>query len=185
MARYDQWSFRFDLFKGKDEMQERRRELEGRGDHSLDLLKAKMQDSTGLDAVRAANGRDQGLTAQQIKDLDWKWQASGEELPRRLTDGKCNEFLKLFQKSFEGFAEIFVTGRRGLNACQTNKTTDYYQADEGWWQETFAMGKARRVAPEFDESAKVFALPLYVPVRGPTRGKIIGVAKAVVAEGRC
>ncbi len=71
-----------------------------------------------------------------------------------------------------------------MNVCQTNKITDYYQADEGWWQETFAMGKACRAAPEFDESAKVFALPLYVPVRDPTSGKIIGVAKAVVTEGR-
>ena len=53
-------------------MQERRRELEGRGDCSLDLLKVKMQDSTVLDAVRAANNHDQGLTAQQIKDLDLK-----------------------------------------------------------------------------------------------------------------
>ncbi len=72
LAHYDQYSLCFDWLKGKDEMQERRRELEGRGDCSLDLLKVKMQDSTVLDAVRAANNHDQGLTAQQIKDLDLK-----------------------------------------------------------------------------------------------------------------
>ena len=143
-----------------------------------------MQDSAILDAVQAGNRRDRSITPGQIEALDKDWRTPRSELPEKLTDRKCNQSLKLFQRTFPGFAEIFVTNARGVNVCQTNKTSDYYQADEDWWRQTFSRGEWRRDSLEFDESAGVFAIPVYLPVRDPDRGGVIGVAKAVVLEPR-
>ena len=183
-VRYDKGTFRFDWTKHKDVSHKRRREIERQLDRNMQLLQVKMQDSAILEAVHIGNKRDRNITAQQIEALDKKWQESGEELPARLTSKKCNESLKLFQRTFKGFAEIFVTSARGLNVCQTNKTTDFYQADEDWWKRTFKHGKSRQARPEFDQSAGVFAVPIYVPVRDPATGNVIGVSKAVVLEHR-
>ena len=182
--RYDQGTFRFDWTKRKDVTHKRRLAIERQLDRDIQLLQAKLQDSAVMEAVQFANDRDRHITAQQIGALDRKWRKPGEELPAKLTDKKCNESLKVFQKTFKGFAEIFVTNARGLNVCQTNKTTDYYQADEKWWSQTFKLGKLRHDPPEFDESAGVFAVPVYVPVRDPASGVVIGVAKAIVLEHR-
>jgi hypothetical protein len=142
-----------------------------------------LQDSVVLDAVQRANVRDRDITLAQIEELDREWRKPGVEIARKLTDKDCNESLTLFQNTYGAFAEIFVTNVHGLNVCETNKTTDYYQADEDWWQRTFTSGiSSRQSAPEFDESAGVFAVPIYLPVRYPTSRAVIGVAKAVVLE---
>ena len=63
----------------------------------------------------------------------------------------------------------------------TNKTSDYYQADEAWWTETYAngLGKSLFGAIEYDESALAEAIPIYVPITDPDTGSAIGVMKAV------
>ena len=71
----------------------------------------------------------------------------------------------------------------GLNAGQTNKTTDYYQADEDWWIGAYnsGKGKASHGTIEFDESAQTEAISLYIPVMDGINNKAIGVIKAVVS----
>jgi len=180
---YDKGTFRFDWRKHRSVTEQRRRSFERQFDRNVRLLQVKLQDGAVLDAVRISNQRSRNITAEQIAVLDRKWRNSGEEIARQLTDAKCNESLKLFQNSFKGFAEIFVANARGLNVCQTNKTTDYYQADEDWWERAFKGGELyRHSSLEFDESAGVFAIPVHLPVRDPANGRVIGAAKAIVLE---
>ncbi len=161
----------------------RRQRFEDQYNRAIQLLQVKLQDSVVLEAVRSGNVRDRDITLAQIEVLDKKWRRPGEEIAKQLTDKECNESLTLFQNTYGAFAEIFVTSVRGLNVCQTNKTTDYYQADEDWWQRTFTSGmSARQSSLEFDESAGVFAVPIYLPVRYPTSRDVIGVAKAIILE---
>ena len=161
----------------------RRQRFEDQYNRAIQLLQVKLQDSVVLEAVRSGNVRDRDITLAQIEVLDQKWRRPGEEIAKQLTDKECNESLTLFQNTYGAFAEIFVTSVRGLNVCQTNKTTDYYQADEDWWQRTFTSGmSARQSSLEFDESAGVFAVPIYLPVRYPTSRDVIGVAKAIILE---
>ncbi len=61
-------------------------------------------------------------------------------------------------------------------------TTDYYQGDEGWWKQTFRRGKPQYAFLRFDMGARVFAVPIYLPVRDPASGDVIGVAKALLQE---
>ena len=83
------------------------------------------------------------------------------------------------QNRDESLVEIFITGKKGLNTCQTNKTSDYYQADEEWWQATYNNGIGKGEV-EFDESAASQAIPLYIPIVDPETSEAIGVAKILV-----
>jgi signal transduction histidine kinase len=76
------------------------------------------------------------------------------------------------------FSEVFVTNKYGANAAQTQKTTDYYQADEKWWQ----IAKQHGVFVgdvEYDKSADVYALNLAAAIHD-TNGNFAGVIKAVL-----
>ena len=81
-----------------------------------------------------------------------------------------------------GFPEIFVVDTYGLNVGQTNKTTDFYQADEDWWVRSYneGVGLAFHGPIEFDESAQKVAIALYVPIIDPATSRAIGVVKAIV-----
>ncbi len=181
----DTASFRFNWRKQKDVTKERRKRFERQSDHNIRLLEVKLQDTVILEALRIANNRYRGISNEQIQALDKTWITSGDEIVEKMTDFRCNEALKIFQAGYAEFAEIFVTEMNGLNVCVTNKTTDYYQADEEWWTRTVKQGKSwRQPNLEFDESAGVFAVPIYVPVRDPANGTLLGAAKAVVLESK-
>ena len=65
--------------------------------------------------------------------------------------------------------------------AESNKTSDYLQADESWWTKAFAggSGDTHHGAIEYDESARSEAISLYVPVIDPDTRQAIGVIKAV------
>ena len=94
----------------------------------------------------------------------------GQVLPVRVT-----------QEAHDAFPEIFVTDRYGLIVAETNKTSDYLQADESWWTKAFADGSGytHHGAIEYDESDRFEAISLYVPVMDPETQQAIGVMKAV------
>ncbi|MEK7090191.1 MAG: hypothetical protein AAB930_01245, partial [Patescibacteria group bacterium] len=87
-----------------------------------------------------------------------------------------------FQEENPAFSEIFITDKFGLNVAQTNKTSDFYQADEEWWTGSYNDGKGREYhgAIEFDESAQAEAISVYIPVFDAESGELIGIAKAVL-----
>ncbi len=179
----DTSSFRFNWRKEKDLTKERRAKFESQTDHNIRLLEVKLQDTVILEALRIANNRYGGISKEQIQEMDKTWITSGDEIVAKMTDFQCNESLRIFQAGYAMFAEIFVTEMNGLNVCVTNKTSDYYQADEEWWTRTVKQGQSwRQPNLEFDESAGVFAVPIYVPVRDPANGNLLGAAKAVVLE---
>ena len=176
-------SFRFNWGKQKDVTKERKEKFERQSDHNLRLLEVKLQDTVILEALRIANNRYRGISNEQIQALDKTWINSGDEIVAKMTDFQCNESLRIFQAGYAEFAEIFITEMNGLNVCVTNKTSDYYQADEEWWTRTIKQGMSwRQPNLEFDESAGVFAMPIYIPVRDPANGNLLGAAKAVVLE---
>jgi putative methionine-R-sulfoxide reductase with GAF domain len=64
----------------------------------------------------------------------------------------------------------------------TNVTSDYYQADEGWWQAAFEDGMYIGV-PEYDESAGDYAINLAVQIRDPQTGVLLGVLRSTYRLG--
>ena len=181
----DTSSFRFNWRKEKDLSKQRREKFELHSEHYLRLLEVKLQDTVILEALRVANNRYRGISHEQIQALDKTWITGGDEIVAKMTDFQCNEALRIFQSGYGEFKEIFVTEMNGLNVCVTNKTSDYYQADEEWWTRTIKNGKSwRQPNLEFDESAGVFAVPIYISVRDPANGNLLGAAKAVVLESK-
>ena len=78
--------------------------------------------------------------------------------------------------------EIFVTDRYGATVAATNRLSDYYQADEAWWQNAWNDGQGAVYIsdPEFDESAGANALLIAVPVLGEDNNEVIGILRSTL-----
>ncbi len=117
-------------------------------------------------------------------DRDWVSGADLTPLMRELTNNKLSMRLKTLRSFYDNkygyplFAEIFVTNRFGANVAQTNKTTDYYQADEEWWQ--VAQKDGVFVGDlSYDESSNTFSTDIGVRV-DDAAGNFLGVVKGVL-----
>ena len=90
--------------------------------------------------------------------------------------------LRDFAEAFPNHVEVFVTDRYGATLAATNRLSDYYQADEAWWQAAWNEGRGAVYIsePEFDESAGVTALLIATPIVSQERGEVIGVVRSTV-----
>jgi hypothetical protein len=147
------------------------------------LVSTLAADPLIVDAVAACNRDNADLPHADIVRLDAAWQeATGlNEFMRSLLTNECAEYLLDFQEANDGFPEIFITDQKGLIVATTNRTSDYYQADEDWWVRGYDAGRGRSYYGEleYDESAHAEAIAIYVPVRDPGTARAIGVIKAV------
>ncbi len=158
-------------------------------DGSAKALQALALSPTVVEAVRVANrayvGRAQADIDAEIARLDQAWKdkdASVEVLARRINDNSVSAHLRAFVQQFPEEVEVFVTDRQGLNVAMTDRTSDYLQADEGWWQNAYHEGQGAVFISEveFDDSTGVWALDIGVPVRDPQSAEVIGVLRGTV-----
>ena len=97
-----------------------------------------------------------------------------------LSDSLRNEISKYYERryGYPVFAEIFVTNRFGAVIAETNKTLDYRQDDETWWQvarkDGFSVGNVA-----YDESSRTYAISIGIRIVDAS-GDFAGVMKAVV-----
>jgi len=120
------------------------------------------------------------------KDNEWTAVPKNEITPfmQKLLNHDLSQILKQKQNFFEKeygykvFAEIFVTNQYGANVAQTNKTTDYYQADESWWQTAQKNGLYVSNV-EYDRSAAVYSTDICLRINDQN-GNFLGVVKAVL-----
>jgi len=175
----------------------RAREMLARIDASIygriEQLRAYAEQLAEAPALIASNKRFGELDniQEDIAEKDRTWQAAkkdqitpfmadliSNQLSQRIRrELEQKEFYRL-QLGYELFSEVFVTNKYGANAAQTQKTTDYYQADEAWWQEAEKNGLY--VADvEYDRSAEVYSTDICVRVEDKG-GNFLGVLKAVV-----
>ncbi len=123
-----------------------------------------------------------------IDEQDQQWTSVPKEevtpFMRQLMDNELSE--ELIEKigfyeekyGYKVFGEIFVTNKYGANAAQTGKTTDYYQADEQWWQ--IAKKHGLYVADVgYDRSADVYSTDICIRIDDEA-GNFLGVMKVVL-----
>jgi signal transduction histidine kinase len=103
--------------------------------------------------------------------LPFMHQISSNALSRELRTRQSAEGERLY-------GEVFVTNRYGTTAAQTTVTSDYYQADELWWQEARDAGVYVDELV-YDESAAVLGVPVALRV-DDGEGEFLGVMKAVL-----
>lgn len=93
-----------------------------------------------------------------------------------------NEFeMKDYYQSEFGFpiwSEVFVTNKFGANIAQSDKTTDYNQADEIWWQ--IAKNNGNYVGDvNYDESSDAYSLDMSIRI-DDSDGNFLGVIKGIL-----
>ncbi|MCD4664430.1 MAG: hypothetical protein K8R68_04100, partial [Bacteroidales bacterium] len=119
------------------------------------------------------------------KDIEWSYTPENEttsfmenlldnNMSRRL-NGNIEFYREKYNYSL--FGEIFVTNKYGANVGQTGRTSDYYQADEEWWQNGREDGLYLGDVG-YDESADIYSLDIVVKI-DDENGDFIGVLKAV------
>ena len=174
---------------GKDETKEEMavfsKEVEDALDKKTDLVTKKIAESPRIiRLVRESNIKNAGISLSEIKKLDERWMSTEglDEFIRGFLTNEGSEILVEFQMVHDGYPEIFVTDAKGLNVALTNKTSDYYQADEEWWVRAYdeGRGKSFHGGIEYDESAMSEAIALYIPIMDPDTNKAIGVMKVIV-----
>jgi sigma-B regulation protein RsbU (phosphoserine phosphatase) len=128
---------------------------------------------------------EEAATAQsKIDQIESSWEKLGADHPRiqELLTSPLARKLKTFQRINPSFVEILLTDSRGRIIAVTNKSSDYWQADETWWQEAFQLGAERAYVQgiSYDKSAGAYAVEISLPVIDQETEKPVGVVKAVL-----
>ena len=104
-----------------------------------------------------------------------------QEPLRSILSNPVSDHIRAFQRANPHIVEVLITDERGRIIAASNKSSDYWQADEDWWTQgakrttgAWAEGIA------FDESAKVFSIDFSLPIRSLPNFEVVGVVKAVV-----
>ncbi len=137
-----------------------------------------------LAASNAAYSGDAEAIETYLLELDATWRAApeaGNALINETLNNPLSDRLRLFTQNFPAHAETFVTDRYGAEIAGSGRTSDYYQADEGWWQAAWndGSGAIDFGVPELDASAGIIAIDISLPIFAPDNQEILGIVKSV------
>jgi putative methionine-R-sulfoxide reductase with GAF domain len=121
----------------------------------------------------------------EIDSKDAQWRAAdkannnADPLVREHLTNPAAFALIEYRTAFPDNAEVFITDLHGGLVGSTNRTSDYNQADEAWWQAAYNNDKGGVYIgnPEFDESAGKLGIQFALPLRNHINGKIIGILR--------
>ncbi|OQY23874.1 MAG: hypothetical protein B6I35_02890, partial [Anaerolineaceae bacterium 4572_32.2] len=130
----------------------------------------------------AYSGGTEAILSELAK-LDEQWVAASDDdafVRERLNSELAYE-LKDVKTVVPDFAEVFLTDRYGGLVAASDRTSDYYQADEGWWQAAYNDGNGAVfiALPELDESTGVIGIDMAVPVYDQSN-EIIGIMRTTL-----
>ena len=140
-------------------------------------------------AVEARNASYTGTEAEiigSIEALDALYRSSGATASEfaNLQDpsNPAVQKLQAFQTGFVENLEVFITDRYGATVASTGTLSDYYQADEGWWQAAWNGGEgALYIAePEINESVNQVAVDIASPIYDATFQNVLGVVRTTI-----
>jgi len=122
-----------------------------------------------------------------IEEKDNEWVSSLIDTITPFMQGLINNSISVelsermkFYEEMNGYYvinEAFITNKYGANIIQTGKTSDYYQADEDWWQNTKINGMYIKDV-EFDESANIYSIDICLNI-DDEEGNFLGIMKIV------
>ncbi len=144
-----------------------------------------------IDAVKQQNLVNADLSQADVDQLDKTWRSEASTGSGPMIDsvlGKAlSSYLKTVQDDSNGLiTEVFVMDNKGLNVGQSSVTSDFWQGDEGKWQNSYLKGPNALFVDdvELDDSSQRFQVQVSVPVVDPASGKAIGaVTIGIDAEG--
>ncbi len=140
-------------------------------------------------AIRERNASYTGSEAEiiaNIQDLDTVWVTVADDdsfIINTIADTNVVAYeLTNFLDNFSYHTELFVTDQYGATIGATARLSDYYQADETWWQAAWqnSEGSVFISSPEFDESVGIIALLIAVPIRNDETDQVIGILRSTL-----
>ncbi len=98
--------------------------------------------------------KPQSKESLEISDADWVANGMSSALASDILGNNLSKRLKEYDERSPLISEIILTGKAGHVIGASNLTSDYYQADEAWWQKAAAETKSPYVldAQSFDDS---------------------------------
>jgi len=149
---------------------------------SMQQLSLDQDVQSAIAAQNAAYLGDSEAIRAEVTRLDGQWVAAGDDDPLikdRLGNQVAGELGK-FKRNIPGFAEVFVTDRYGGLVAASDRTSDYNQGDEEWWQAAYSDGQGAVfiAPPEFDESSGVVGVDMAVPVY--SGNEIVGILRTTL-----
>jgi len=143
-------------------------------------------DSAVLDAVKEANSAYAGFSdeavAARIESIEAVWnKPSGEAAVRRVSSNRASDSLRRKLALAQNFLRITVTDQNGATVAASNKTIDYNQADEDYWQKIYAEGRGAISLTDvlYDEATLSNYIGIGVPVVDHD-GSFLGTFDALV-----
>ena len=128
-------------------------------------------------------------TQAELRRLDAEWINAADNDPlilRTITSSEeinpLAHQLHDFLRAFPYHTELFITDEVGATVAATERLSDYYQADEEWWQAAWNDGNGAVYisAPEFDDSAGVTALLMAVPIYEERSDNVVGIIRTTL-----
>ena len=129
-----------------------------------------------------------GSPEEIVKQIEKRWKSSNPETPDSIAynlihNSSADLIRSMMEKDIESeskfkYAEIFITNAFGANVAQSEKTSDYRQDDEVWWQKAKQNGIYLSEGG-YDESARVYASDVAIRILDE-KGNFVGVLKAVI-----
>ena len=135
------------------------------------------------DTVEEANSENTS-SLSRLSALDEQWITASDQSP--LIQGVLNNELAIelseLQERLPQYAELFITDQYGAVIASTGRTSDYYQADEEWWQSAWNDGKGDLYIsqPVYDESTEIYAIEIALPIPAHNQPNFVGVLRATV-----
>jgi len=121
-----------------------------------------------------------GAALEEILATDHEWVSQKGKTPTAfsVSANPLSTFFGHYQNRDEKkYGEIFVTDKKGATVAMTKPLSDYYQADESWWKESYSDGTGAVFIDDrgYDESVGSFVVGAVAPVLD---GKdVIGILK--------
>ena len=146
-----------------------------------------MASSERLADVQGRNLRYVEMTDESketyFKDMDERWikAADNDPLIAEYTQSPVGVRLSEIARDDPNIAEIFMTDKYGGLVAASGRISDFYQADEEWWQKSFAHGQGDvfldKIGP--DPSTKTKGLAIAIPIKNKLN-QVIGVCKNIL-----
>jgi|GEM_PF-1928599 len=136
-------------------------------------------------AIKESNSRYEGMDAGSIKlrllEMDKRWIAAkpGDPILKEYLESRISQGMADILRARTRISEIFITDKYGGLVAASNRTSDFYQADEEWWQKAYNGGKGDVYLSdiELDESGKSWVVSIAVPIKDSISKEVIGVCK--------
>lgn len=115
-------------------------------------------------------------------DREWKANAAPPKVVEDLLDTPASQYLRDLVDHDRIYRELLLTDKDGRLIAASNVPSDYFQGDEDWWIATRDDGRRGRgtvTDVRWDQSARIYAIEIAVPVPAPGSDTMAGVLKAV------